>query len=68
MKALKIILIVIGIALIAYGLIQAFVPETVFKIGDLKVQDQDGLTTQSIVTMSIGVVLLIIGGIIKGSK
>lgn len=65
MKALKIILIIIGLGLIVFGLIQAFVPETVFKLGPLEVEDQEGLSTETILMIAVGVVALIIGGIMK---
>lgn len=65
MKALKTILIIVGIGLIALGLFQAFVPETVFKLGPLEVEEQEGLSNQTIVIMGLGVVSLIIGAIIK---
>lgn len=68
MKALKIILIIIGIGLIVFGLIQAFVPETVFKLGPLEVEDQEGLNTETLIILAIGVISLIVGGIIKGKR
>lgn len=65
MKTLKTILIIVGIGLIAWGLIQAFVPETVFKLGPLEVEDQEGLNNQTLIILGLGVVSLIIGAIIR---
>lgn len=65
MKTLKTVLIIVGIGLIAWGLIQAFVPETVFKLGPLEVEDQEGLSNQTLIIMGLGVVSLIIGAVIR---
>lgn len=65
MRALKIILLILGVGLIVFGLIQAFVPETVFKLGPLEVEDQEGLSTETILIIAAGVIALIIGGVIK---
>jgi len=65
MKAVKIILMIVGIGLIAMGLIQAFVPETVFKLGPLEVEEQDGLSTGTLIIIGFGVLALIVGGVIK---
>lgn len=66
MKSLKTILIVVGVILIAVGLIQAFVPETVFKLGPIEVEEQEGLSTQTISFMVGGAIALIAGGVLKG--
>lgn len=65
MKILKTLLIIVGIGLIAWGLIQAFVPETVFKLGPLEVEDQEGLNNQTLIILGLGVVSLIIGAVIR---
>jgi len=65
MKIFRIILFIVGIGLIVFGLIQAFVPETVFKLGPLEVEDQEGLNSQTLIIIGIGVFALIIGGLIK---
>ncbi|HLS30902.1 MAG TPA: hypothetical protein VK021_08605 [Flavobacteriaceae bacterium] len=65
MKALKTILIIVGIGLIAWGLIQAFVPETVFKLGPLEVEEEEGLSNQTMVILGLGVLSLIIGAVVR---
>lgn len=65
MKALKTILMIVGIGLIVLGLVQAFVPETVFKLGPLEVEEQEGLNNQTLVIIGLGVLSLIVGGVIK---
>ncbi len=65
MRILKIIIIIVGIGLIVVGLIQAFVPETVFKLGPLEVEDQEGLSTETLILIGIGIAALIGGGLIK---
>lgn len=65
MKALKTILMIVGIGLIVLGLVQAFVPETVFKLGPLEVEEQEGLSNQTLVIIGLGVLSLIVGGVIK---
>lgn len=65
MKSLKSILLIVGVILITVGLIQAFVPETVFKLGPIEVEEQEGLSTQTIAFIIGGVVALILGGVVK---
>lgn len=66
MKSLKTILIIVGVILIAVGLIQAFVPDTVFKLGPIEVEEQEGLSTQTISFIVGGVIALLAGAVIKG--
>jgi len=65
MKALKIILIIVGFALIAIALINAFAPEPVFKLGPIEVDKKEGLTGTNIWMLAVGVVALLGGAFIK---
>lgn len=57
---------IVGVGLIVLGLIQAFVPETVFKLGPIEVEEQEGLSNQTLVIIGIGIAALIAGGVVKG--
>lgn len=65
MKALKIILIVAGIALIAVALYNSFMPEPIFKLGPIEVDKKEGLTCQNMWMLGIGVIALLAGSFIR---
>ncbi len=61
------ILIVVGVILIAFGLYNAFIPQEVVDIGPLEVSAKEGLTTQSLITIALGVVS-VFSGVFLGRK
>ena len=65
MKVLKLILILAGIALIAFGLYNAFVPQKVVEVGPLAVSAKEGLTNQTVAMIILGVLALLAGIYIK---
>ena len=64
MKTLKIILMVIGVAVLAYGLYTMITPEVSVDLGVVDVQAQDN--KDSYITMGIGLIVLLIGAFMKG--
>ncbi|PVW13393.1 hypothetical protein [Marixanthomonas spongiae] len=65
MNVLKLILIVVGILLIAFGLYNAFVPQEVVDIGPLEVSAKEGLSNQTLAMIGLGVLALLAGAFIK---
>ena len=68
MKILKLILIIVGVILIAFGLYNAFVPQEVLDIGPLEVSAKEGLSNQTLGMIGLGVVALIAGAFLKNKK
>ncbi|WP_445748244.1 hypothetical protein [Polaribacter sp.] len=65
-KTIKTVLLIIGIALTAYGIYTMVVPETQISIGDLNlIEVQDN--TNSYITIALGLVAIGIS-LIKGEK
>lgn len=64
---LKNVLIIIGIILIAFGLYNAFVPQEILDVGPLEVSAKEGLSSESLMLIIIGVAS-IIGGAFLGRK
>ena len=65
-KTIKLVLLIFGIALTAYGIYTMIIPETEISIGDLnlvKVQDN----TNSYITIALGIVAIGIS-LVKGEK
>lgn len=59
-NTVKIILFVIGLALIGFGLYTILTPDTVFEVGALSVKAKsNAIDTQSIVIIGLGVLALI---------
>ena len=58
-KTMRTITLVVGVVLIALGIYQAFVPQTVVDFAGLSVSAKEGLTTESLLLIGIGVVALI---------
>ena len=58
-NSLKTVLLIVGVILVGYGLYTAFAPETIIDAGPLQVQSKSGLTTQSVITIALGVVALL---------
>jgi hypothetical protein len=65
MKILKIVLLIVGVILIAFGLYTAFVPQEVLDIGPLEVNAKEGLSNQTLGMIGIGVLALIAGALLK---
>lgn len=65
MKILKIVLLFAGVVLIAFGLYQAFVPQTVVALGPLEVNANEGITNQTLGMIGIGVLALFAGALLK---
>ncbi|GHC49572.1 hypothetical protein [Ulvibacter litoralis] len=59
MRILKIVLVLVGIVLIAFGLYTAFVPQTVLEIGPLEVNAKEGLKNQTLGMIGLGVMSLL---------
>ena len=58
-KAIKTILMVVGIILLVYGVYTLIAPETSVGIGDLKIETQDN--TNAYITIVLGLVSLTLG-------
>ena len=58
-KTMRTITLVVGMVLIGLGLYQAFVPQKVVDFGGLSVTAKEGLTTEALVLIGIGVLALI---------
>jgi len=65
MKILKVALLIVGVALVVMGLYQAFFPETVVSVGPLEVNKTEGLNSQTLGMIGIGVLALLGGAFIK---
>lgn len=65
MKILKVALLIVGVALVIMGLYQAFFPETVVSVGPLEVNKTEGLNSQTLGMIGIGVLALLGGAFIK---
>lgn len=68
MKILKLVLIIVGVVLIAFGLYQAFVPQEVLNIGPLEVSAKEGISNQTLGMIGLGVVALVAGAFLKNRK
>lgn len=68
MKILKIVLLIVGVVLIVFGLYNAFVPQQVLDIGPLEVNAKEGLSSQTLGMIGIGVLALIAGALIKNRR
>ncbi len=66
-NSLKTVLMVVGVILIAYGLYSAFFAQTVVDAGPLQVKSKEGLNTQNIVLIALGVVALL-GSVMSKKK
>ena len=65
MKILKLVLIIVGVALIGFGLYNAFVPQEVVSVGSLEVSSKEGLTNQLLGMIGLGVLALIAGAFMR---
>ncbi|MBT8256117.1 MAG: hypothetical protein KJO23_06210 [Bacteroidia bacterium] len=65
MKILTYLLVIVGIALIGFGLYNAFVPQEVVDIGPLEVDAKEGLSNQTLAMLGLGVVALIAGAMLR---
>lgn len=68
MKILKLVLMIVGVALVLLGLYNAFVPQEVVSIGPLEVNAKEGLSNQTLGMIGIGVFALIAGVMIKDRR
>ncbi len=68
MKILKIVLLLVGAALLVFGLYNAFVPQTVFAIGPIEANAKEGLNNQNLGMIGIGVLALIGGALLKNRR
>ncbi len=68
MKVLKVVLMIVGVALLIFGLYNAFVPQTVLDIGPIEVNAKEGLTDQTIGMIGIGILAIIGGAMIKNRR
>ena len=55
----------VGVALIAFGLYNAFVPQEVVAVGPLEVSAKEGLSNQTLAMIALGVLALLAGAFIK---
>ncbi|WGK63650.1 hypothetical protein [Croceiramulus getboli] len=58
---MRIVLIIVGIVLIAIGLYQALVPQEVLAIGEFEINAKEGWTTEALVILGLGVLVLLAG-------
>ena len=65
MKILKVALLIVGVALVIMGLYQAFFSETVVSVGPLEINKTEGLNSQTLGMIGIGVLALLGGAFIK---
>ncbi len=63
----KKVLLILGLVLIGFGLYNAFVPKEVLDIGPLEVSAKEGLSSESLILIALGVVS-VIAGIFLGRK
>lgn len=68
MKILKTVLLVVGIALIGFGLYSAFVPQEVLDIGPVEISAKDGLNNQTLGMIGLGVLALLAALFVKNRK
>jgi hypothetical protein len=59
MRILKMILVIVGVALIGFGLYNAFVPQEILDIGPLEVSSKEGLNNQTLGMIGLGVLALL---------
>ena len=67
MKILKLVLVIVGVALIVFGLYSAFMPQEVLSIGAFEVSSKEGLTNQSLGMIGLGV-LAILGAVFAKNR
>ena len=65
MKIFKLVLLIIGVLLIAFGLYNAFVPQEVVAIGPLEVSAKEGLNSQTLAMIGLGVLALVAGAFMR---
>ncbi|MBT0607399.1 hypothetical protein [Aequorivita echinoideorum] len=68
MKILKIVLLIAGVALIIFGLYNAFVPQAVIDVGPIEVNAREGITNQTLGMIGIGVLALLAGILVKNRR
>ena len=56
---MRTITVVVGLVLIALGLYEAFIPQKVVDFGPLEVSAKEGLTTESLLLIGLGVLVLV---------
>jgi hypothetical protein len=65
MKNIALLLVIVGIVLVGFGLYNAIVPQEVLNVGPLEVSAKEGMSTNTIVTIALGLVALFAGGYLK---
>ena len=65
MKNIALILVIVGIVLIGFGIYNAFVPQEVVDMGPLEVSAKEGMSTNTIIMIALGVVAILAGGYLK---
>lgn len=65
MKILKIVLILIGIALIVFGLYNAFIPQEIVSVGSVGANTKEGFSNQTLGMIGIGIFAFFAGMLIK---
>ncbi|CAM4225600.1 hypothetical protein [Gillisia limnaea] len=65
-NTLKIVLLVVGVALVGYGLYTLITPEVLMEAGPLKIEAQ-GDKTQSYAMIALGI-LALVGGVAFGKR
>lgn len=68
MKILKIVLMLVGIALIVFGLYNAFVPQEVLSVGPVEANATEESSNQTFGMIGIGVFALLAGVLIKNRR
>ena len=56
---MRTITVVVGLVLIALGMYEAFIPQKVVDFGSLEVSAKEGLTTESLLLIGLGVLALV---------
>lgn len=65
MKILKLVLVIVGVLLIVVGLYNALVPQEVLDIGPLEVSAKEGISSQTLGMIGLGVLALVAGAFLK---
>ncbi|WP_299676041.1 hypothetical protein [uncultured Dokdonia sp.] len=65
-KTIKLIIIIVGIVLLAYGVYTLIVPEASVSLGPLSIQAQDN--TNAYIAIGIGLITLFVGTFVNNIK
>ena len=65
MKNIALLLVILGIILVGYGLYNAIVPQEVLNLGPLEVTAKEGMSTNMLLVIALGIVALFAGAYLK---